>query len=357
MSQRILIKNIRIVNDHGITRGSVAVAGEKIEAVLDNTAANGQAYDRVIEGKGRYLLPGIIDDQVHFIEPGLTHKGDLYTESKAAVAGESPSFMEMPNTNPGCYAAATEEKYTLAQSKSLANYSFYMGVTNDNVEEVLKTDPKKICGIKIFMGASTGNMLVNNRQTLNILFRDSPALIATHCEDEDTIRENTADIRHRYGEAPPFSVHPLIRSAEACYRSSSLAAELAAKHSSRLHILHLSTKKELELFSNRIPSSEKNITAEACIHHLRFDDTDYDKKQWRIKWNPAIKRAQDREALFEARTQQHYRRNCDRPRPTYPSGKAKQLFQSSFRRAHGAACPADDDGVLSPGDDGSRQKL
>lgn len=301
MTENILIKNVRIVTDNAIARGSVAIGDEKITAVLKNTNPDDSGFDRVVEGEGRYLLPGVIDDQVHFREPGLTHKGDIYTESKAAVAGGITSFMEMPNTNPQAITQELlEQKYVLAQSKSLANYSFYMGVTNDNTEEVLKTDPQKVCGIKIFMGASTGNMLVDNRETLETLFRESPTLIATHCEDEDTIRENTAAIKRRYGENPPFSVHPLIRSEEACYRSSSLAAELATRHNARLHILHLSTAKELQLFSNSTPSSKKSITAEACIHHLWFDDSYYDSKQWRIKWNPAIKRAQDREAIFEA---------------------------------------------------------
>ncbi len=301
MSQKILIRNVRIVNENLIIEGSVEVDEGVIAKISEELSPSGEGFDQVIEGHGGFLLPGAIDDQVHFREPGLTHKADIHIESKAAVAGGITSFMEMPNTKPQAVTQGLlEEKYRIAAEKSLANYSFYMGVTNDNTEEVLKTDPQNVCGIKIFMGSSTGNMLVDNKQTLDTLFRESPVLIATHCEDESTIKHNTDLFKKKYGETPPFSVHPLIRSEEACYRSSSLAAELANKHNSRLHILHLSTAKELALFRNDIPSREKQITAEACIHHFTFDDTQYDEKQWRIKWNPAVKSAKDRDAIFEA---------------------------------------------------------
>lgn len=301
MSQKILIRNVRIVNENRIFEGSVEVDEGRIAKIREELSPFGDGFDQVIEGHGGFLLPGAIDDQVHFREPGLTHKANIYTESKAAVAGGITSFMEMPNTKPQAVTHdLLEEKYRIAAEKSLANYSFYMGVTNDNTGEVLNTDPQNVCGIKIFMGSSTGNMLVDNKQTLDTLFRESPVLIATHCEDERTIKHNTDLFRKKYGDTPPFSVHPLIRSEEACYRSSSLAAELADKHKSRLHILHLSTAKELALFRNDIPSREKQITAEACIHHFTFDDSQYDDKQWRIKWNPAVKSAQDRDAIFEA---------------------------------------------------------
>ncbi|MGM0566620.1 MAG: dihydroorotase [Bacteroidota bacterium] len=301
MANKILIKDVRIVNEGNISHGSVAIVDEKIDRVFHQTSPQTEIYDQIIEGENRLLVPGVIDDQVHFREPGLTHKADIYSESKAAVAGGITSFMEMPNTKPQAITQKLlEDKYQLAHEKSLANYSFYMGVTNNNASEVMKTNPQNTCGIKIFMGSSTGNMLVDDRDTLNTLFRESPLLIATHCEDEATIRENTNIIRQKYGEKPPFSVHPLIRSEEACYRSSSLAADLAAKHNSRLHILHISTARELSLFRNDIPSSEKQITSEACIHHLWFDDSKYPDLEWRIKWNPAVKTAEDREALLEA---------------------------------------------------------
>ncbi len=301
MANKMLIKDVRIVNEGNIFYGSVAIIDEKIDRVFHKTPPQTDIYDHIIEGENRLLFPGVIDDQVHFREPGLTHKADIYSESKAAVAGGITSFMEMPNTKPQAITQKLlEDKYQLAHEKSLANYSFYMGVTNNNASEVIKTNPQNVCGIKIFMGSSTGNMLVDNRDTLNTLFRESPLLIATHCEDEATIRENTSKIKQKYGEKPPFSVHPFIRSEEACYRSSSMAADLATKHNSRLHILHISTARELSLFRNDIPSSEKQITSEACIHHLWFDDSKYPDLEWRIKWNPAVKTAKDREALLEA---------------------------------------------------------
>jgi dihydroorotase len=246
-------------------------------------------------------MAGAIDDQVHFREPGLTHKADLTTESRAAVAGGITSFMEMPNTVPNALTQELlQDKYDRAAEVSVANYSFFMGASNDNLSEVLKTDPKRVCGIKVFMGSSTGNMLVDERSTLEGIFKEAPMLVATHCEDEATIRKNLADFKARYGEDVPMDQHPIIRSAEACYISSSMAAELASKYNTRLHILHISTAKELELFRNDIPLAEKRITAEACIHHLWFTDADYAEKGSRIKWNPAVKTAADRAAIREA---------------------------------------------------------
>lgn len=258
------------------------------------------AGDIIIDAQGKYLLPGVIDDQVHFREPGLTHKAEIYTEAKAAVAGGVTSYMEMPNTIPNTLTQARlEEKYQRAAEVSLANYSFYMGASHDNLEEVLKTDPSCVCGVKVFMGSSTGNMLVDDEKVLQNLFK-SPLLIATHCEDEAIIRANTAKFKAQYGEDLPISYHPLLRSEEACYQSSSLAVSLAKKHGTKLHILHISTAKEIELFTNEVPLKDKKITAEACIHHLWFDDSDYAKLGTLIKWNPAVKSAKDRAAIFRA---------------------------------------------------------
>ena len=257
--------------------------------------------DKIIDAEGKYLFPGCIDDQVHFREPGLTHKAEIYTEAKSAVAGGVTSYMEMPNTVPNTFTKQLlEEKYTRASVVSLANYSFYMGASNDNIDEVLNTNPKNVCGVKIFMGSSTGNMLVDNRDTLEELFSKCKMLIATHCEDEATIKHNTQVYKEKYGDAVPVECHPLIRSEEACYTSSSMAVELAKKHNTRLHILHISTAKEIALFDNSKPLKEKRITAEACIHHLWFSDADYTTKGNFIKWNPAIKKASDREAILKA---------------------------------------------------------
>ncbi len=268
---------------------------DKIGAQLDISA------DREINAEGKYLLPGCIDDQVHFREPGLTHKAEIFTESRAAVAGGVTSFMEMPNTVPNTITQEyLAEKYEIASRRSLANYSFFMGATNDNIEEVLKTDPANVCGIKIFMGSSTGNMLVDNEQALNRIFSSTPMLIATHCEDEQTIRTNMQAFKAKYGDNISPEMHPMIRSAEACYKSSSFAVELARKHGTRLHILHISTAKETSLFDNTIPLKDKKITAEACIHHLWFSDKDYAEKGNWIKWNPAVKSEADREGIFNA---------------------------------------------------------
>ena len=295
---KILIKNARIINEGKIYESDVLIQGERIEKIA-SSISDDQATVYDIEGK--YLIPGMIDDQVHFREPGLTHKANIYSESRAAVAGGITSFMEMPNTKPNAVTQELlQDKYDIAANSSIANYSFFMGATNDNIEEVLKTDRNQVCGVKVFMGSSTGNMLVDNEQTLTGIFSKCDMLIATHCEDEATIRKNMSEYKERFGEEVPIKYHPIIRSEEACYLSSSMAAELAKKFDTRLHILHLSTAKELDLFRNDIPLSEKKITAEACVHHLWFSDEDYDEKGTFIKWNPAVKKASDRDAIWEA---------------------------------------------------------
>jgi dihydroorotase len=294
-----LIKNAVIVNENKQTAGDVYIENGFIKSIGTNLSPD--ASHEVIDINGAYLLPGCIDDQVHFREPGLTHKATVASESRAAVAGGITTFMEMPNTVPNTLTQELlEEKYQRAAETSIANYSFFMGASNDNIEEVLKTNPKNVCGVKVFMGSSTGNMLVDNEGTLNNLFSKVPMLIATHCEDEATIRANIEHYKSIYGEDVPVEKHPLIRSAEACYISSSLAVSLAKKHNTRLHILHISTAKELDLFDNSIPLSQKRITAEACVHHLWFSDQDYQEKGNFIKWNPAVKTAADREAVFQA---------------------------------------------------------
>jgi len=294
----ILIRNVRIVNEGRIREGDIYIKNGIIESI---GVAVGKSADREIEAAGLYAFPGVIDDQVHFREPGLTHKAEIYTEARAAVAGGTTSFMEMPNTRPPALTQALlEEKYQRAAAVSLANYSFFMGCSNDNLEEVLKTDPKSVCGVKVFMGSSTGNMLVDDTNTLRQLFRLSPLLIATHCEDEATIKRNEKRYKAEYGEDIDIAMHPLIRSAEACYLSTSLAVELAREFDTRLHILHISTARELELFDNKIPRREKRISSEVCVHHLSFDDHDYKDLGTRIKCNPAIKSSQDRQALLAA---------------------------------------------------------
>ncbi len=295
----LLIRNVIIVNAGNQFQGSVLIEEGKIKKVFKTDKLPELKVQTIIDGKGKYLLPGIIDDHVHFREPGLTHKAEIYTESKAAVAGGITSFMEMPNTIPQATTQELlEEKYKTASAKSLANYSFYIGATNDNIEEIKKTDPEKVCGVKVFIGSSTGNMIVDNKDALSRIFSESPVLIATHCEDEETIKKNTIKYKEEFGEDLPLKYHPLIRSEEACYKSSALAVKLAKKYNSRLHILHLSTGKELKLLDNTMPSEEKRITAEVCVHHLWFSDADYDKYSTKIKWNPAIKTTKDREALI-----------------------------------------------------------
>ena len=295
----ILIKNGLLINENEKFIADIFIEGGLITEISKN-GINRDA-SKVIEAEGKWVMPGVIDDQVHFREPGLTHKAEIYTEAKAAVAGGTTSFMEMPNTNPQATTQLElEKKYSRAKQCSLANYSFFMGGTNDNLEEVLKTDPKNICGIKLFMGSSTGNMLVDNEQTLRSIFSKTPMLIATHCEDESTIRRNTSIFMKKYGTKIPFEAHPIIRSHEACYLSSKMATDLAKEYNARLHILHISTEKEIELFTNAIPLQEKKITAEVCVHHLSLNDTYYTEKQSLIKCNPAIKSEKDQAALWHA---------------------------------------------------------
>lgn len=303
---RYLIKNATLVNEGKSFMASVLISGETIEKIIPTECQQDFDNCEIIDAKGLLLLPGAIDDQVHFRDPGLTHKGDIATESRAAIAGGVTSFMDMPNTVPNTLTQQLlQDKYDIAAEKSMANYSFYMGVSNDNIDEVLKTDPKNVCGIKAFMGSSTGNMLVNNELTLQRLFQEAPCLIATHCEDEDTIRRNMEIFKAKYGDDAPASVHPLIRSEEACYKTSSYAAELASKYGTQLHILHLSTAKEIQLFNNNIPLKDKKITSETCLHYLLFDDRDYETKKTFLKCNPAVKTENDKLALIQACIDNH----------------------------------------------------
>lgn len=296
---KYLIKNGTLVNEGKSLTMDILLQDGIIQKIDKNITAD--ASMEVIDASGLLVLPGCIDDQVHFREPGLTHKGNIASESRAAVAGGITSFMEMPNTIPNALTQEyLEDKYDIAAANSIANYSFFMGASNDNLEEVLKTDGRNVCGIKVFMGSSTGNMLVDKEKTLEGLFSKVPLLIATHCEDEATVRANLALYRDQYGENIPMSAHPLIRSEEACYLSSSLAVSLAKQYGSRLHVLHISTEKETHLFDNSIPLAEKKITAEACIHHLWFSEEDYLDKNTLIKWNPAVKKASDRAGIWEA---------------------------------------------------------
>ncbi len=303
MMNKIQITNVFIVNEGEIFQGCVYIDNGLISHVQRIDFCQTKAEDgyEVLDGGGNILMPGVIDDQVHFRDPGLTSKADIFTESKAAVAGGVTSFMDMPNTIPNTLTQdILEDKYKMAAEKSVANYSFYMGASNNNLEEILKVDPKTVCGIKIFMGASTGNMLVDDKDALDGIFKNSKMLITVHCEDESTIRENIEKAKSEFGEKVPISKHPEIRSEEACYLSSSFAVALAKKYNTRLHILHLSTEKELSLFDNKLPLKDKRITAEVCVHHLWFSDRDYAKHGTRIKWNPAIKKESDRNALFQA---------------------------------------------------------
>ena len=293
-----LIKKAKIVNENKTFIGDVLIQGAYIKQIAENIEFN---YAIVIDASGKYLIPGMIDDQVHFREPGLTHKANIGTESKAAVAGGITSFIEMPNTIPQATTQdLLEDKFEIASKTSYANYSFMFGGTNDNLEELLKTNPKSVAGVKLFLGSSTGNMLVDNEEVLEKIFSSTKLPISVHCEDEETIRKNTQEFIDKYGEDIPVKNHPIIRSEEACYLSSSKAIELAKKTGARLHVFHLSTAKEMELFRNDIPLKEKQITAEVCIHHLWFSDKDYDEKGTLIKWNPAVKTENDRDALWEA---------------------------------------------------------
>jgi len=300
MSTARVICGATIINEGETFVGDVFVRDEHIEKVVVDSSNDYSGYE-IIDAKGLFLLPGVIDDQVHFRDPGLTYKGDIYTESRAAVSGGVTSFMEMPNTDPPALTQEIlEEKYRAAAEKSLANYSFYMGASNDNLEEILKTNPENVCGIKVFMGSSTGNMLVDDEKVLEGIFKNAPTLVATHCEDEETIQKSINEYLKKYGVDAPTGIHPKVRSAEACFLSSSKAVALAKKHNTRLHILHLSSEKELALFSNKIPLQEKRITAEVCVHHLWYSEKDYDRKGNFIKWNPSIKAQSDRDALRNA---------------------------------------------------------
>lgn len=293
-----LIKNATIVNEGKIFQSDLFLQNGIIQEISENID---RTAEKVVDATGKHLIAGVIDDQVHFREPGLTHKAEIYTEAKAAVAGGITSFMEMPNTKPQSLTQELlEKKFKKAAKVSLANFTFFMGASNDNLDEALKTDPKTVGAVKIFMGSSTGNMLVDNRSVLEEIFAKSPLLIAVHCEDESTIQTNTEKYKAQFGENIPIEYHPKIRSAEACYKSSSMAVELAKKHNTRLHVFHLSTAKEMELFDNSIPLEKKRITAEVCIHHLWFDESQYAKKGTHIKWNPAVKTPTDRKAVFQA---------------------------------------------------------
>jgi len=294
----LLITNARLVNEGAITETDVLVVGGRIEAIAGDLAS--RSADTVIDARGMYLLPGLIDDQVHFREPGLTHKADLAHESRAAVAGGVTSFMDMPNVKPPTLTPeALEDRCALAREHSVANYAFYLGASNDNLDDIRRLPPGRACGVKVFMGSSTGNMLVDDREALAGIFRDAPGLVAVHCEDDPMIRANEISWQQEYGDDIPFSEHPKIRSAEACYASSSLAVELAKQHGTRLHVLHLTTARELELFEPG-PVDGKRITAEVCAHHLWFSEADYAGRGSLIKCNPAIKTVADREALWQA---------------------------------------------------------
>lgn len=294
-----LIKQATLVNEGKQIISDVLILNDRIEKIANSITNTANVEE--INAEGLFLIPGCIDDQVHFREPGLTHKATIYSESRAAVAGGITSFMEMPNTVPSAVTIEKlEEKYAVAEKTSLANYSFYLGTTNSNIEEIKRINPLEICGVKIFMGSSTGDMLVDDPKALEAVFEHSPTIITTHCEDDPMIKQNFQRYIEEFGETIPPKFHPLIRNEEACYKSSSYAVSLAKKYNSRLHILHISTEKELELFSNQIPLKEKRITAEACVHHLWFSDEDYERLGNFIKWNPAIKKMSDRDAIMHA---------------------------------------------------------
>lgn len=301
MSQSYLIHNATLINEGKQFTGSVLIEGEFIKKIYASSVPESVlSSSKVIDGSGKWLVPGVIDDQVHFREPGLTHKGEILTEARSAVAGGTTSYMEMPNTKPqSTTLEALEAKYDRAAEVSLANYSFYLGATNENLDELKKLDSSKICGVKVFMGSSTGNMLVDAEETLKGIFSEVQALITTHCEDEGTIRTNIAKYKEKFGDDVPLEYHPIIRDDEACYKSSSFAVEMAKKYGARLHILHISSEKELALFDNTPYTKDKRITAEVCVHHLLFSDEDYATKKAFIKWNPSVKKASDRDALMQ----------------------------------------------------------
>ncbi len=340
--QKYLIKNVQVVNEGHITAADVLINRGRIERMATSIDTNALE----INGEGKYLLPGCIDDQVHFREPGLTHKATIYTEAKAAVAGGVTSFMEMPNTIPPAFTQQLlEEKYLIAANTSLANYSFYMGTSNDNADEVLRTNDKRknICGVKIFLGSSTGNLLVDNPNTLDRIFRESEVLIATHCEDEKIIRQNLEKIIAT-GKELTAADHPIIRNEDACYGSSLYAIQIAKKYNTRLHILHISTEKELQLFTNMIPLKDKRITAEVCVHHLHFTSDDYERLGNQIKCNPAIKAPHHKEALWKALLDDrldviatdHAPHTWEEKMPPHPpkGGSGEPQGQSNYERAH-----------------------
>ncbi len=296
---KILIKNATIINENQLFESDLLIENDIISRIDRNIS--GKEADQIINASGNYLMPGVIDDQVHFRQPGLTHKGDIESESRAAVAGGVTSYIEQPNTVPNAVTQELlEQKYQIAAEKSFANYSFSMGGTNDNLDEVLKTNPRNVAAIKLFLGSSTGNMLVDDPDTLEEIFSKVKMPICVHCEDEKTIRENTEAYRKQYGEDIPVKFHHLVRSVEACFLSSSKAVELARKTGARLHVYHLSTARETELFRDDIPLKDKKITAEVCVHHLWFTNEDYDTKGSLIKWNPAVKTYEDKEGLWKA---------------------------------------------------------
>lgn len=303
MATSILLVNGLVVNEGSVEVKDILLRNGRIEKIGQSLS---DPNAKVVDCSGLHIFPGVIDDQVHFREPGLTHKGDLYTEPKSAVAGGITTYMEMPNTSPWVLTQELlADKYAIAAKKSLANYSFFMGVSNDNYDQVMRTDRKSVCGIKIFMGASTGNMLVDDERALDKVFANAELIIATHCEFEPRIKERSAAAKEKYGEDVPISQHPVIRDTEVCFLSSSYAVSLAKKHNTRLHILHISTAKEIELFTNAVPLSQKRITSEACIHHLWFSDEDYERLGTKIKWNPAIKTSADRAAILQAVLDDH----------------------------------------------------
>jgi len=300
MKRNTLIKNARIVNEGKIIEGDIFIEDQIIKEIETSISVK-SADINVIDAEGKYVFPGMIDDQVHFREPGLTHKANIESESKAAIAGGITSFIEMPNTNPQTTTVEKlEDKFAIAAASSYANYSFMFGGTNDNLDEILKVDPKTVAGLKLFLGSSTGNMLVDDPKVIEKIFSSTDMVISVHCEDEATIKANLAKYKAEYGDEIPMEMHPIIRSEEACYMSSSKAIELAKKTGARLHVFHLSTGKETKLFSNKIPLKDKKITAEVCVHHLWFSDEDYAKKGSHIKWNPAVKTSKDRDQLWKA---------------------------------------------------------
>ncbi len=328
-----LLKNFKAVNEGRIFEGAMLIKDGRINKIYRNNGSKMPEIKdkkiKVLDLQGDFLIPGVIDDQVHFREPGLTQKGDLYTESKAAVAGGVTSFMDMPNTLPACTTLELlEQKYELASQKSLANYSFYLGASNSNIEEIRKVDRKKVCGVKVFMGSSTGNLLVDNEEALERLFAESPVLIAAHCEDDAIIKQNAELYRQRYGNNIAVQYHSKIRSDEACYRSSSKAVELARKHGTRFHLIHVSSAKELSLLDGSVPLAEKKITAEVCVHHLWYNEADYIKKGNLIKWNPSIKSELDRQALFKAMMENKLDVIATDHAPHTLEEKAKPYFQA-----------------------------